>query len=154
MGRKAKPSKLKVLQGTYRADRNNPGEPEINPEIPPMPGHLSDEAMAEWDRMAAPLFDLGLLTSVDMASFAAYCQSYGRWVQAETELKQAGLVSTTTNGNCIQNPLVGIANQAMEHMRKHLANFGMSPADRAKVVANKKNEKIEDPWDKVIGNGR
>jgi P27 family predicted phage terminase small subunit len=149
MSRKPKPTKLKILQGTDRADRRNPGEPEINPEIPPMPGHLSDEARAEWERMAKPLFDLGLLTPVDMASFAAYCQAYGRWAQAETKLKTEGLTVTTTNGNHIQNPLVGIANQAMEHMRKHLANFGMSPADRAKVVANK-IDGSSDPFDKLF----
>jgi len=81
-----------------------------------------------------------------MASLAAYCQSYGRWAQAETDLKDQGLTITTTNGNIIQNPLVGIANQAMEHMRKHLANFGMSPADRAKVSAAEGDKKKSD-WE-------
>lgn len=89
---------------------------------------------------------MGLLTKMDMASLAAYCQAYGRWVQAEEELKNEGLTIETFNGNIIQNLIVGIANQAMEHMRKHLANFGMSPADRAKVSANKADAGKQDPF--------
>ncbi len=134
------------MQGTYRKDRAVKNEPFPKNEIPDSPEHLSPEALTEWNRISSVLFNLGLLTGMDMASLAAYCQSYGRWVKAETELKNESLVLISDKGNHVQNPLVGIANQAMEHMRKHLANFGMSPADRTKVSSTKKQQGKKDPW--------
>ena len=144
MANPKKPTNLKVLQGTLRKDRITKNEVFPETEIPPAPDHLSKEALIEWGRITSDLYTLGLLTKIDMASLAAYCQSFGRWAQAETELNNSSLLIKTTNGNIIQNPLVGIANQAMEHMRKHLSEFGMSPASRAKVSA--KQETKKDEW--------
>jgi len=144
MANPKKPTKLKVLQGTLRKDRITKNEVFPETEIPPAPDHLSKEALIEWGRITSDLYTLGLLTKIDMASLAAYCQSFGRWAQAEIELNNSSLLIKTTNGNIIQNPLVGIANQAMEHMRKHLSEFGMSPASRAKVSA--KQETKKDEW--------
>ncbi len=146
MGRKKKPTNTKVIQGTFRKDRANPNEPAYKTEIPPAPDHLSKEALIEWGRVSNELHNQGLLSAVDMAALAGYCQSYGRWVDAETQLNAEGLTVETTNGNKIQNPLVGIANQAKEHMRKFLIEFGMTPASRAKVSARKK--KKDDEWAK------
>ncbi len=146
MGRKKLPTNLKILKNTVRKSRENKNEPFPMNEIPEAPEHLSAEALIEWNRISKVLFNLGLLTGMDMASLAAYCQAYGRWVQAETELKTESLVLVSDKGNHVQNPLVGIANQAMEHMRKHLANFGMSPADRTKVSSTKKQQGEKDPW--------
>lgn len=63
---------------------------------------------------------MGLLTELDRVALACYCTAYGRWVQAERALEcmaeedpaNGGLTITTTSGNVIQNPLVGIANKA------------------------------------------
>jgi P27 family predicted phage terminase small subunit len=145
MGRKKKPTNLHILSGTHRKDRQNPNEPAINPEIPDPPDHLSKFALVEWGRITPQLYRLGLLSQIDRPALAIYCQAYGRWKDAEEQLAQSSVVIKTQSGNVIQNPLVGIANKAMEHMRKSLALFGMSPADRAKVTANKK-EGAKDEW--------
>ncbi len=142
---KKKPTVLKVLQGTARKDRENKDEVKPNLNIPEPPDHLSKLALIEWGRISSFLYKLGLLSDIDMASLAAYCQSFGRWSEAETELAENGLTIKTTNGNVIQNPLVGIANQAMEHMRKHLIEFGMTPSSRAKVSV-KDSGKKKDAW--------
>jgi P27 family predicted phage terminase small subunit len=86
---------------------------------------------------------LGLLTRIDRAALATYCQAYGRWVTAELalakmasrDLLSAGLMIKTTNGNLIQNPLVGTANRAMLDMLRIAAEFGMTPASRARIEA-------------------
>ncbi len=145
MGRKTIPSYLKTVKGTSRADRENKHEPVVPLAIPSPPDHLSKNALIEWGRISNQLYQLGLLTEIDMASLAAYCQAFGRWAEAEEELNEKGLTVETTNGNIIQNPLVGIANQAMEHMRKHLTEFGMTPSSRAKV-SGKKKENANDPF--------
>ena len=107
------------------------------------PPHLADEAKVEWGRVGHELYQLGLLTNLDRAVLAVYCQSYARWVKAETALTvmaaadnlTGGLMTKTSNGNAIQNPLVGIANKAMADMVKYAAEFGMSPSARSRIEA-------------------
>lgn len=143
-GRKPIPTKLKQLKGTARKSRINKHEPKPEAVVPLAPNHLSILAIAEWDRVTGELYSLGLLSQIDRASLAAYCQAYGRWVQAEKELNEQGLTITTSNGNVIQNPLVGTANRAMELMHKFLTEFGMSPSSRARVSATPPQEKSDD----------
>ena len=141
-GRKPLPTQVKLLRGTAQRCRMNPDEPAPDPSLPDAPTHLSPEAREEWDRVAGELYDLGVLSAVDRAALAAYCQAYGRWVAAERELRREdgsmNLISVTSNGNVIQNPLVGIANKSLELMHKSLTEFGMSPISRTRVGAKKK----------------
>lgn len=85
--------------------------------------------------MAQLLFDAGLLTSADRAALAAYCQAYGRWVKAETELTKHGSVTLTIHGTLKQSPYVVVARDAMEELRKFAIEFGMTPSSRSKVTA-------------------
>ena len=141
-GRKPLPTHLKMVRGTLQKCRMNSDEPSPNPEIPAAPPHLSPEAREEWNRLAEELYDLGILSAIDRAALAAYCQAYGRWVEAEELLRNIDgtmkLTETTSNGNIIQNPLVGIANESLELMHKYLTEFGMSPSSRTRVSAKKK----------------
>jgi P27 family predicted phage terminase small subunit len=102
------------------------------------------------------LLAAGVLTAIDRATLAAYCQAYGRWVQAERALAEmakrdlitAGLLIKTTNGNAIQNPLVGTANKAMSDMVRYATEFGMTPSARSRVRANFDEKK--DPADRFF----
>jgi P27 family predicted phage terminase small subunit len=75
------------------------------------------------------------------------------YVKASIELTEQGLTVETTNGNMIQNPLVGIVNQSKKHMKDFASEFGMSPVSKARVSA-KKQEKESDPWTKFGANGK
>ena len=141
------PTKLKVLKGTKQNCRENPNEPEYELKIPDAPDHLDKEALIEWGRVSHLLYSMGLLADVDRAMLAGYCASYSMWAKAEEALKVEGLTIATTNGNIIQNPLVGIVNQAKKHMKDFASEFGMSPASKAKVSA-KEQKKEADPWAK------
>jgi phage terminase small subunit len=44
------------------------------------------------------------------------------------------MLATTTNGNLINNPLLGIANAAEERLLKCASMLGLSPTDRAKLT--------------------
>lgn len=148
MGRPRKPTKLKELEGTVQPCRMVPNEPDPDPEIPNPPDvfELDGPEMAEWRRITPLLFRLGLLTAIDRTELANYCTAYGRWYNAQEALKTQDVVFVTDKGNVIQNPLVGISNKSMELMHKFLAEFGMTPASRARVSANPKSVKKEDPW--------
>lgn len=132
-GRKPLPTALKVLRGNPGKRPLNASEPAPRLAIPRCPKHLNDEARAEWRRVVHEMAQIGMLTLVDRAALAAYCQTYARWVQAEEGIQRTGLIIKTTNGNLIQNPLVGIANTALTQMRVFLIEFGMTPSSRSRL---------------------
>ena len=89
-GRKPKPTALKKLEG-------NPGKRKLNTKEPiPAKGMLNcpewllPEAKKEWERLADLMNQMGVLTEVDMAAFAAYCQSYARWKEAQEHIDSSG----------------------------------------------------------------
>ena len=141
------PTKLKILKGTKQNCRENPNEPEYPVEIPDAPDHLDKEALIEWGRVSHILYSMGLLSAIDRAMLAAYCESYSMWASASKQLQEQGLTVETTNGNMIQNPLVGIVNQSKKHMKDFASEFGMSPVSKARVSA-KESGKKSDPWEK------
>lgn len=152
-GRKPKPSNLKVISGTDRADRRNEAEPQVSIAMPDAPAHLCKEALVEWNRVCREMYDAGILSGLDRAGLAAYCQAYGRWVRAEESLARMaerdpvtnGLMIKTQSGNAIQNPLVGSANKAMADMMKYAAEFGMTPSARSRITALSRDED-DDPF--------
>ena len=140
-GPKTKPTNLKLLTGTARGHRLNPSEPQPDVSMPDAPGHLTEAARIEWDRIVRELVAMKLMTELDRAALAAYCQAYGRWSSAETALARMaardattdGLIVKTRSGNLIQNPLVGAANKAMADMVRYAAEFGLTPSARTRV---------------------
>ena len=152
-GAKPKPTQLKVLAGTLRADRANRNEPKPKTAIPRCPSHLSDEAKREWHRVAGDLADLGLLSRIDRAALANYCQAWGRWVQAEEALKRFGVMVKSPTGFPMQSPYLAVANKAMEQMRLLLGEFGMSPSARTRVHTVKPSAEA-DPVEEWLRGGK
>ena len=149
-GRKPKPTALKLVHGNPGKRPLNEHEPQPMIEIPKMPDHLSAEAAAEWNRVTGELATLGLLANIDRAALAAYCQAYGRWVEAEAAIRRIGLLAKTTSGNVIQNPLVGIANRAMELMYRFMTEFGMTPSSRSRLSVEPGVGARRDPTEKYF----
>jgi len=132
-GRRPKPTALKQLQGNPGKRRLNSREPKPS-GIPTCPTHLDRIAKGEWRRISAELVTLGLLTEVDRAALAAYCASYSRWAQAEAQVQKFGaVIRSPKSGYPVPNPYVGVANTALDHMRKFLVEFGMTPASRSRI---------------------
>src|ERR1700732_3971707 len=124
-GRRPKPTALKILQG-------NPGKRPLNTDepqptgTPTRPDHLDRVAKLEWNRISAHLTSLGLLTAVDRAALAVYCQAWSRWVKAENEIKKFGLViKSPKDGMPVLNPYVTIANNSLDQLRKFGVEFGL-----------------------------
>jgi len=141
MGRTPRPDEIKKLMGEPNKDRFNPNGPKPKPSRPTCPAHLSGSAKQEWKRIVPELETLNLLTQIDRAALAAYCEAYGRWVTAEKKLAELGKMSPqqmaylykTTNGNLIINPLLSVCNTAMAQMKSFLTEFGMTPASRTRI---------------------
>ena len=129
-GRKPKPTHLRVLEGTAK---HNPSEPMPEPRVPTCPAHLCPSAKAEWKRLARMLFTLRIMTELDRSALAAYCQAYGRWVEAERKLQDTPMLLKLPSGYVQQNPWLTIANKQLELMHKYLSEFGLSPVSRSRV---------------------
>jgi P27 family predicted phage terminase small subunit len=147
MGRRAKPTALKILQG-------NPGRRELNKNepkpsgIPTCPRHLNKIARTEWRRISKELLACGLLTSVDRAALACYAVAWSRWVEAEGKVATTGLVVQSPTGYPIVNPFVGIANRAMDLMHKFSTEFGLTPSSRSRLSVNPDAKKSD--WDDIF----
>jgi P27 family predicted phage terminase small subunit len=156
-GTKPKPTKLKVLEGT-RKDRVNQSEPSPPKVAPECPKWLLDEAKAEWNRMAPILEQMGLLTSIDKAAFAGYCQAYAKWRGAEEFLKEHGttykIPKRGKDGKVISIymapfPEVAIARASLEQVRQFCVEFGLTPSSRGRISLPSNND-LDDEFEKLI----
>ena len=138
-GRRPLPTALKLIQGNPGKRPLNKAEPKVKPYAPTCPRWLKKDAKTEWRRIAPILFNIGVLTAIDRAALAGYCQAWGRWVEAEAKVKERGEVVKTSNGNIVQHPYLAVANRAMDNMRKYLIEFGMTPASRSRITAEKQS---------------
>lgn len=154
-GRPPKPTHLKVLQGTARPNRMR-NEPKPAPVRPTCPRWLSPEAKREWRRVAPELEKLGLLTRVDRAALAAYCQAYARWRQAEEVLEREGLTCEHTNKagatNVSLRPEFFVAQKYLQVIKGFCVGFGLTPSARARMtVPGTEREEgpvrgVPEPW--------
>lgn len=129
-GRKPQPTALKLLRGIPASNHDEP-MPEV--AIPDCPDHLDDAARAEWDRLVPELASLGMLTRIDRAALAAYCQAWSRWEHAERQVQEMGLIVKSPNGYPCQNPYLSIANKAVSQVKTFAAELGLTPSSRSKV---------------------
>lgn len=134
-----KPAELEELHG-------NPGHRpttkkirfEKPEEIPKPPAFLDSVAKNEWKRLAPKVYGVGILTDADVASFAAYCESYSQWVAAVKAVQArkpdkkspAPLTFETDKGYQQQVPEIGIANNAKKQMLAFAREFGLTPSSR------------------------
>jgi len=83
------PARLRLLKGNP-SKRPIPKEmpAPLLSEMPAAPSFLLPEATAEWHRTGTELIQLGVLSTLDLPSFAAYCQAWGRLCQAEQMLQE------------------------------------------------------------------
>lgn len=108
------------------------------------PTHLSEPAKNEWKRITGELASLDLLTGADRAVIALYCQSWARWVEAEKQVKDLGIVITAKNGTMMSNPYLSIANKAHEQCRRLVCELGLSPLARSKMKQKQVEAGISD----------
>jgi len=133
-GRKPKPTALKLVDGNPGKRPINGREPRPPAARPTCPAYLSPTAKAEWKRLATTLNEIGLLTRIDRTVLAAYCQAYGRWVEAEKKLAETPPLLKTPAGYVQQSPWITIANKQVELMVRLMAELGLSPAARSRLA--------------------
>lgn len=134
-GRKPAPTALRRRNGNPGKRGYNHAEPVPPEGLPDCPPHLAAVAQDEWARIAGVLYDMGVLTVVDRAALAAYCQAWARWVEAEEKLKETPVMLRTPSGYVQQSPWLSVANKQLELMGRYMAELGITPASRSRVAA-------------------
>lgn len=136
-GRKRKPTSLKVIQGTFRKDRETPGSPQPEAGLPNAPDKLEPRAIEWFGRLAQRLSSQQLASPshAEMLSLAA--RRLAEIEHYEELIAKYGHVYETTNKNgdfsLRANPAVNLKSEAMRHLHALLAEFGQSPASIGKV---------------------
>lgn len=153
-GRPRKPDNVKKLQGTYRPDRSSQSQPVFTgtPKCPPW---LGERAQIEWKRVAPQLMKLGMLTAVDMAVFAAYCQAFGDYVDLTVEIGNLEALTFKTPKGFMQSvPQVKQRQEAYKQMKECAVHFGFTPASRSTIRIMIDNGETDKPADDGNGTGR
>ena len=140
-GRRPKPTRLKLLTGNPGRRPLNANEPKPEPVVPECPVELGPVARREWDRLAAELAPLRILTNLDRAALAAYCGAYGMWAEATEAIQKFGTMVKSPTGYPVQSPYVSIANRQAEIMMRIASEFGFTPASRSRISTPSANER-------------
>lgn len=134
-GRKPKPTAMKELEGNPGKRKLNKKEPMPGKGMPDCPKWLLPDAQEEWKRLCEKLNQMGVLTEVDRSAFAAYCQSFARWKEAQEHIDSEGSNFETEKGYQQQTLWVGIANTNQKLMLQAASEFGLTPSARSRTMA-------------------
>lgn len=140
-GRRPKPTRVKVLTGNPGKHPLNMHEPKPEPAIPDCPTELGLVARREWERMVTELSKLRILTALDRAALAAYCNAYALWAEAAEAIQKYGTMVKSPSGYPIQSPYVSIGNRQAEIMMRIASEFGFTPASRSRITTSAARER-------------
>ncbi|HNS45422.1 MAG TPA: phage terminase small subunit P27 family [Alphaproteobacteria bacterium] len=134
-GRKPKPTAMKILS-------NNPGKRPLNKKEPAYPvlgdrppDFLGDIAKEEWSRMFPLLFSAMAIKATEAANLAAYCESFETYQRLAELSRGKGFVVKAPNGCPMISPLFTALSRARADMLRCMAELGITPSSRSRVVA-------------------
>jgi P27 family predicted phage terminase small subunit len=163
MGRKAMPIQLHLLQGNKsrltkkEIEQRMEAEERLKPKADKVkpPSWLDPVAKKEFKRIVSELSELGLITNVDIVALATYCDAYSDYVKCTKMIAEEGLMVEYTNKaaetNKVPHPLLTKKKQLHEQMKSLAAEFGLTPASRAKLAMPKQEKKEPDEFERTFG---
>lgn len=150
-GRKAKPQKLKVIQGTARKDRTNKNAPIAAPDVPMAPKWLNERAREIFSTITGRIEVMGYASTSHTEMLALAAMRLAEVEEYTTLIDVDGPTYRTTNtqGDVSYKPRpeVMLRSEAARHAQSLLAEFGLSAASMQKIVVPEKPKKSE--WDEV-----
>jgi P27 family predicted phage terminase small subunit len=150
MGRRSKPTHLKLLEGNRGRRPLNVNEPRPAGDLCDAPHWFSDEQRQSWDyaiKHAPP----GLLKLIDRSILTIWVVAEAIHREATKKVEQFGLLSKAPiSGVPIQNPYLPIVNKQAQIMAKVAAELGFTPASRSRVSVEPSGGG-RSKWDGLIG---
>lgn len=121
--------------GTYRADRHGRRATAEKRSVQlKIPDTLDPSMRRMWKRVVGTL-DADWMAAADTWLLAGLVEAVYWQAQAAQALARDGTVIKTVNGDVHRNPHFMIWRQAMEAVRTLSAKLGLSPLDRARLLA-------------------
>lgn len=164
-GRRPKPTKLKLVEGTARKDRVNDEEPEPPAGDVVAPNWLRGRARRLWKQIAPVLEEMHILTTADPHALALLCDAYAEYVECSEYIRkrgrtyesivvveaedEAGERAEITKRMVRPRPEVAMAADAWRRVRAMLAEFGMTPSSRTRVKATEGGRE-KDPFEDFL----
>ena len=143
-----KPVELRALEGG-RDHRPVNLDQVFRPEVgaPPLPRDMSREGKKAWKRLVPELLSYNLLSKVDADALEELCETIGmiKVLRRSINGRQESLLAegkdpahaiegSTPNGMVVQSVTYQALNREREKLRSMLAEFGLTPAQRARVA--------------------
>ena len=150
MSNPRKPTKIKIIQHTFRRDRGPRHEPEPDPllVVPKPPSHLSPAAKRFWKAAAVHLVSCGILTVLDLAALEITAVEYGMWRELYGEIR-CWVTVTTPDGRVRRRrrtiaeylegktshsaPVVQLMRDCWRQFRYYASEFGLTPSSRGRL---------------------
>ena len=150
-GKKAKPTNLHILHGTYnvtRHGRDRAGEVQAKPfdfEQKP-PKELSPAAKDHWLDVLSALKEANFLGKMDKDGLILYCNIWSRWVEANMNIETYGMIirSPKDNKTPIMSPYFNASLKLGDQLRRLLSEYGMTPVSRVGIKKTPDKETPED----------
>ena len=101
--------------------------------IPEPPAWLSDEALAEWERITPELDRLGMVTHLDRSILAIYCDAWAKWVQSARLAGSVGLLATGQRGEDRKHPVMQLYRDLGTQCRNLARELGLTPSARLRI---------------------
>jgi P27 family predicted phage terminase small subunit len=102
-------------------------------------------AIEEFNKIAAELKKIGVISNLDSTQLGMYCQLYAQYVECIRLENEHGLFSEYTNKsgetNLVEAPWSKLKRQTESQMIALGKQFGLTPVDRLKMIPIKQNEK-------------
>jgi P27 family predicted phage terminase small subunit len=138
-GRKPTPTKILLLRGSRRAKQR---QGEVHPPVASIeaPSWLSDKGKQHWNETAPRLAASGLLTTLDVHTWALACRAWALAIELSELIARDGLVLTNEDGSGRMHPAIRMESKWFELYLKIAGEFGATPRGRVGLAV----QKIED----------
>lgn len=150
MGRKPKPTRLKILNGNPGGRPLNATEPHPRRGIPEPPACLDAFAREVWAELVPELDRLGLLTVVDRWALAAFCTACSDFEDATQTIANETRQTARGTGALMTHPAFTRRRQAMKDIRDFCALFGLDPSSRSRLHVDPPSEE-KDEFESFVG---
>ena len=113
------------------------------------PAWLSEDAKAEFARVAAEAAVIEHLDNLDLAILAIYADNYIRYTAASRAMQERGITVKTELGEA-PSPYIAIADRAATQIMRCSAKLGLSTTDRLRLIVPTKEEKSVNKYIKYL----
>lgn len=162
-GQNRKPRNAKIIQGTFRKDRN-PGReamPSLMLQVPKPPAGMNRWARRLWKQLAEELVEQDLLTTVDLSTMELCCSAYGMYQEAKDAIShprdpktgkrsRRSLAEYLRERNSQTMPEMIAMKSGWQLYKTYMAEFGLSPASRNRINLPAKKEEGQSPMEKLL----